>query len=266
MPLEKKKKSLLSSCCTVLNVFCFFNYPKLFFRRVRVITDLVAILNTWFAFHSLMRDGIICFEAEKYQPCLKYCVHPSFSLLNSGKICVDYSCIYGIYNFSFFSARTADVLLTWAVHQVNYCKWKKGWGMNCDVGKPTEGLENELWCRWSDRKVGEWAELIDIEINSRVHAPTFPSLHLRHSSFSNPSIASPTSQFTLQPFFRFSYVTSSSLNSPGEPPTPFKRDHPTLWLPNPRTSYNYIISIVMLKILVHKMSYVKFTTFIRYSS
>ena len=44
------------------------------------------------------------------------------------------------------------------------------------------------------------------------------SLYLRHSSFSNPSVASPTSQFILQPFFCFSYVTSSSLNSPGEPP------------------------------------------------
>ena len=66
------------------------------------------------------------------------------------------------------------------------------------------------------------------------HSPTFPSvyrrhnsysnpsvalsLYLRHSSFSNPSVASLTSQFILQPFFRFSYVTSSSLNSPGEPP------------------------------------------------
>ena len=63
------------------------------------------------------------------------------------------------------------------------------------------------------------------------HSPNFPSLHLRpnsfsnpsvvylhHSSFSYPSIVSPTSQFILQPFFRFSYVTSSSLNSPGEPP------------------------------------------------
>ena len=63
------------------------------------------------------------------------------------------------------------------------------------------------------------------------HSPTFPSLHLRHSSFSNPSvlylrhssfsnssIASPTSQLILQPLFRFSYVTGSSLTSPGEPP------------------------------------------------
>ena len=31
---------------------------------------------------------------------------------------------------------------------------------------------------------------------------------------------SPASQFILQPFFRFLYVTSSSLNSPGEPPMP----------------------------------------------
>ena len=35
------------------------------------------------------------------------------------------------------------------------------------------------------------------------HSPTLPSLYLRHSSFSNPSVASQTSQFILQPFFRF---------------------------------------------------------------
>ena len=62
-------------------------------------------------------------------------------------------------------------------------------------------------------------------------SPTFPSLHLRHSSISNPSVALPTSQLILQPsrcftyvtdhsqpYFRFSYVTSSSLNTPGELP------------------------------------------------
>ena len=43
------------------------------------------------------------------------------------------------------------------------------------------------------------------------HSPTLPSLYLHHSSFSNTSVASPTSQFILEPFFRF-YVTSSSLN------------------------------------------------------
>ena len=32
----------------------------------------------------------------------------------------------------------------------------------------------------------------------------FSSLHLRHNSFSNPSVASPKSEFILQPFFRFS--------------------------------------------------------------
>ena len=46
---------------------------------------------------------------------------------------------------------------------------------------------------------------------SSAHSPTFPSLHLRHNSFSNPLSIS---QFILHPFFRFSYVTSSSLNSP----------------------------------------------------
>ena len=50
------------------------------------------------------------------------------------------------------------------------------------------------------------------------HSPTLPSLYLRHSSFSNPSVATPTSQLILQPFFRFSYVTGFSLTSPNEPP------------------------------------------------
>ena len=50
------------------------------------------------------------------------------------------------------------------------------------------------------------------------HSPTLPSLYLHHNSFSNSSVASPTSQFILQTFFRFSYVTGSSLTSPGEPP------------------------------------------------
>ena len=50
------------------------------------------------------------------------------------------------------------------------------------------------------------------------NSPTLLSFYLCHSSFSNPSAASPTSQLILQPFFCFSYVTGSSLNSPGEPP------------------------------------------------
>ena len=58
----------------------------------------------------------------------------------------------------------------------------------------------------------------DLQLHEQTHSPTFPSFHLRHSSFSNPSVASPTSQLILQPFFRFSYVTSSSRTSPGEPP------------------------------------------------
>ena len=50
------------------------------------------------------------------------------------------------------------------------------------------------------------------------HSPTLPSLYLRHNSFSNPSVASPTSQVILQPIFRLSYVTGFSGTSPGEPP------------------------------------------------
>ena len=41
----------------------------------------------------------------------------------------------------------------------------------------------------------------------RMSSPTFPSLHLRHNSFSNPSVALPTSQLILQPSRCFTYVT-----------------------------------------------------------
>ena len=49
---------------------------------------------------------------------------------------------------------------------------------------------------------------------SRAHSPTLPLFHLRHSSFSNLSVTSPTSQLILQPFCRFTYVTSHSPTLP----------------------------------------------------
>ena len=41
-----------------------------------------------------------------------------------------------------------------------------------------------------------------------VNTPLFPSHHLHHDSFSNPSLALPTSQDILQPFFCFTYITA----------------------------------------------------------
>ena len=46
------------------------------------------------------------------------------------------------------------------------------------------------------------------------HSPTLPSPYLHHSSFSNPSVASPTSQLILQPFRRFTYITAHSPTLP----------------------------------------------------
>ena len=97
--------------------------------------------------------------------------------------------------------------------------------MSCDIGEAAEGLENEMWRRWSDVRVGEWgkaalptSQLILQPIRCftyvigasptaqlilqpffrfsyvTAHLPTLPLLHLNHSSFSNPSFASPTSQ------------------------------------------------------------------------
>ena len=83
-------------------------------------------------------------------------------------------------------------------------RWRK-WRA-CDVGEAKEGLENELILQhfWHFTYV-------------TAQSPTLPSLYLRYNPFSNPSVASPTSQLILHSFFRFSYVTGSSLTSPGEP-------------------------------------------------
>ena len=43
--------------------------------------------------------------------------------------------------------------------------------------------------------------------HSRAHSPTFSSLHLRHSSFSNLLVTSPKSQLILQRFRCFTYET-----------------------------------------------------------
>ena len=42
------------------------------------------------------------------------------------------------------------------------------------------------------------------------HSPFLQLLHLRHSSFSNPSVALPTSQLILQSFRCFTFVTAHS--------------------------------------------------------
>ena len=92
--------------------------------------------------------------------------------------------------------------------------------MSCDVGEVTERLENELWCRWSDGRVGEWALLR----HSSFFNSSFASLHLINlatdihahdlCSFSNLSVTSSTSQLILQPLRRFTYVTAHSLALP----------------------------------------------------
>ena len=80
--------------------------------------------------------------------------------------------------------------------------------MSCDVGKATEGLENEC-------DVGEVTERLENELSYDYNyelssfsnlSGTSPTSH----SFSNPSVALPTSQLILQPFRWFTYVSAHS--------------------------------------------------------
>ena len=126
-------------------------------------------------------------------------------------------------------------------------KRKKDWRRSCDVGEATEGLQNEQ-SSFSNLSVTSPMSQLILQPFRRftllilkpfrhfayvtahsptppslhlahsptlpslhlAHSPTFPSLRRRHSSFSNPSVASPTSQLILQPVCCFTYVTAHS--------------------------------------------------------
>ena len=74
--------------------------------------------------------------------------------------------------------------------------------MNCDVGKATEGLGNELWrssAHSPNISITSHTSQLILQHFCRftyvtTHSPTLLLLHLHDSSFSNPSFASPTSQ------------------------------------------------------------------------
>ena len=73
------------------------------------------------------------------------------------------------------------------------------------------------------------------------HSPTLPSLYLHRSSFSNRSGASPTAEHILQPFFSFTQVTGSTFTSPGEPPGADSEGGQGAWAPPVRSYDKYKI-------------------------
>ena len=91
--------------------------------------------------------------------------------------------------------------------------------MSYDVGEVTKGLKNEPYLRlisFSNPFVASPTS----QLMSSTHSQIFPSLYLSHSSFSNPSVASPTSQLfptLLSLLLRhkpFTYVTWRAAHTP----------------------------------------------------
>ena len=75
--------------------------------------------------------------------------------------------------------------------------------MSFDVGEVTERLDNELQLILQPLSHSTYVT---------AHSPTLPSLYLRRSSLSNPSVASSTSQPILQPFRHF--IRHNSFSNP----------------------------------------------------
>ena len=102
--------------------------------------------------------------------------------------------------FRFSYVTSFFTYVTWrAAHDV-----KSGW----DIRGPVSDIY----------ELSSFSNLSVTSPNVTAHSANLLSPYLCHSSFSNPSVASPTSQLILQHFFRFSYITCSSLTSPGESP------------------------------------------------
>ena len=103
-----------------------------------------------------------------------------------------------------------------------FARWRK-W-KSCDVGQAKERLENELWRRWSNGRVGEWAVTLvkrgkgwrmscDIgEATENLENELCYDYNYELCSFSKLSLTSPTSQLILilQAFRHFTYVTVHS--------------------------------------------------------
>ena len=93
---------------------------------------------------------------------------------------------------------------------VAYMKRWKGWRMSCDVREAVEGLENELWRRWSNGRAVEWA---DVGKAAPSHSPTLTSLH--YVTAHSPTL--PPLCLCHSSFYRPSVASPTS---PGEPPVP----------------------------------------------
>ena len=122
-----------------------------------------------------------------------------------------------------------------------------GWRMSCDVGEVTERLENEQsYIQWS-----------------RAHSPTFPSLYLRHNSFSSPSVPLPTSQLILKPFRCATYVAAHSPTLPLLYPRHSSFSNPSVASPTsqlilqPFRCFTYITahSPTLLSLFLHHSSF-----------
>ena len=98
-----------------------------------------------------------------------------------------------------------------------WCKWRA-----CDVEEAKEGLQNKLWRRWSNGRVGEWPVTLvkrrkswrmscDVgEVTERLENELCYDCNYELCSFSSLSVTSPMSQLILKPFRCFTYVTAYS--------------------------------------------------------
>ena len=121
--------------------------PVLIFRKLRGSQDQSEHEGMKKNSHSSdTPDRTRAVQARSHTPCrLSYITHIMKSIVKRIIKCMSWNLYRKLLNVLLQNLMSHGRLARWI-------KWKA-----CDVGEAKEGLENELWRRWSNGSVGEWA-------------------------------------------------------------------------------------------------------------
>ena len=129
-----------------------------------------------------------------------------FHIILRAAVIADYRIIMNILNIFIGAWAARQVTQVKCLWHGRMARWRR-WSAYDMGGSP--GDVGEVPMAWEKQRKG-CRMSCDEGTAAEPHSPNLISLHLRHSSFSNPSAALPTSQLILQSFRCFTYVIGTS--------------------------------------------------------
>ena len=137
--------------------------PFLVFTYSRILGNIKRVLRGNFAYlaipgtpsNTMIVKNALCFSANIYSR--KKILHIYMNVVKENDIHTTIITITIIDYFTHMSHDHAALVPEIAVKDLigRLTRWTKR--RACDVGEAKEGLENELWRRWSNGRAGDWA-------------------------------------------------------------------------------------------------------------